>query len=493
MQVSIETLSKLERKMTVEVPAEQVENQVRSRMQEAARTVNIKGFRKGKVPVKVIQERYGKGVRQEVLGEVMSQSYYQALGQHKVKPAGQPKIEPKSVEEGRNLQFVATFEIYPEVILGDFSTIAIERKTADISDTDIDTMIETLRKQRQTWQEVSRAAQDGDQVTIDFTGTLNGADFQGGSAKGTKLVLGSKRMIDGFEAGLVGSQKGGETKLALTFPENYQNKELAGKPVEFAVQVSDVSEPVLPVLDATFFASFDVKGGGESAFRTEVKSNMARELKNAIRNSVKSQVVEGLLKLHQVELPKALVAGEVDALRQHPREVDGIDRRQAMVRAEGLVAEDFLERRLRVVERTVDRDRKHVSRTRAGHLALLERRDAAVGIEDKNRGAGLAEESVDRRGTGVARGGTEHVDRLAAHHALVRVEIAEELEREIFERERRSVKEFEDVEVFPERLQRRDRGIGERRVARVDDRPKGFSRNIRREHPHELEAEFRIG
>ena len=336
MQVSIETLSKLERKMTVEVPAEQVENQVRSRMQEAARTVNIKGFRKGKVPVKVIQERYGKGVRQEVLGEVMSQSYYQALGQHKVKPAGQPKIEPKSVEEGRNLQFVATFEIYPEVILGDFSTIAIERKTADISDTDIDTMIETLRKQRQTWQEVSRAAQDGDQVTIDFTGTLNGADFQGGSAKGTKLVLGSKRMIDGIEAGLVGSQKGGETKLALTFPENYQNKELAGKPVEFAVQVSDVSEPVLPVLDATFFASFDVKGGGESAFRTEVKSNMARELKNAIRNSVKSQVVEGLLKLHQVELPKALVAGEVDALRQQTMQQYGGNQRidESMLPAE---------------------------------------------------------------------------------------------------------------------------------------------------------------
>lgn len=316
MQVSIETLSKLERKMTVEVPAEQVENQVRNRLQEAARTVNIKGFRKGKVPVKVIQERYGKGVRQEVLGEVMSQSYYQALGQHKVKPAGQPRIEPKSVEEGRNLQFVATFEVYPDVSLGDFSAIVIERKTADISDADIDTMIETLRKQRQTWQDVTRTAQDGDQVTVDFTGTMGGVEFQGGSAKGTRLVLGSKRMIDGFEAGLIGSKQGEAKTLSLGFPGNYQNKELAGKPVEFAVQVTAVSEPVLPTLDDTFFASFDVKGGGESSFRTEVKSNMARELKNAIRNSVKNQVVEGLLKLHQVELPKALVAGEIDALRQ---------------------------------------------------------------------------------------------------------------------------------------------------------------------------------
>ena len=316
MQVSIETLSKLERKMTVEVPAELVENQVKNRLQEAARTVNIKGFRKGKVPVKVIQERYGKGVRQEVLGEVMSQSYYQALNQQKVKPAGQPRIEPKSMEAGRNLQFVATFEVYPEVSLGDFSQIAVERKTAEITEADIDTMIETLRKQRQTWKEVARVAQDGDQVTIDFVGTMDGKEFQGGSAKGTKLVLGSKRMIEGFEAGLIGSKKGEQKTLALKFPDNYHNKELAGKAVEFAVTVNEVAEPVLPELDDAFFASFDVKSGGLSAFRAEVKNNMARELKNAVRNNVKNQVVEGLLKLHQVDLPKALVASEIDALRQ---------------------------------------------------------------------------------------------------------------------------------------------------------------------------------
>ena len=327
MQVSIETLSKLERKMTVEVPAETVESQVRNRLQEAARTVNIKGFRKGKVPVKVIQERYGKGVRQEVLGEVMSQSYYQALSQQKVKPAGQPRIEPKNMEAGRNLQFVATFEVYPEVSLGDFSTIAVERKTAEISEADVDSMIETLRKQRQTWTEVARGALDGDQVTIDFTGTLDGTEFQGGSAKGTKLVLGSKRMIEGFEAGLVGSKKGDQRKLSLKFPDNYHSKDLAGKAVEFAVTVNEVAEPVLPELDDAFFASFDVKGGGVTAFRVEVRNNMARELKNAVRNSVKNQVVEGLLKLHQVELPKALVASEVDALRQQTMQQYGGNQR----------------------------------------------------------------------------------------------------------------------------------------------------------------------
>jgi trigger factor len=302
--------------MTVEVPAELVESQVKTRLQEAARNVSMKGFRKGKVPVKVIKERYGKGVRQEVLGEVMSQSYYQALGEQKVRPAGQPRIEPKSMEEGRNLQFVATFEVYPEVSLADLSAITVERKQADITEADIDNMIETLRKQRQTWQEVSRAAQDGDQVTIDFTGEIDGETFQGGSAKGTKLVLGSKRMIEGFEAGLVGSKKGEDKVLNLSFPETYHNKELAGKPVEFTVQVVAVSEPVLPALDDEFFASFDVKSGGEQAFRAEVKNNMARELKNAVRNNVKNQVIEGLLKLHQLELPKALVASEIGALRQ---------------------------------------------------------------------------------------------------------------------------------------------------------------------------------
>ena len=316
MQASIETISTLERKMTIAVPAERVETQVEQRLNEAARTVQLKGFRKGKVPVKVVKERYGGSVRQEVLGEVMSQSYYEALGQHKVRPASQPRIEAKKVEAGKDLEFVATFEVYPEVTLGDFSTIAVARKVAEITDADIDKMVETLRKQRQTWQEVDRAAVDGDQVVIDFTGKLDGQQFEGGSATGTKLVLGSNRMIEGFEAGLVGTAKDQEKVLALTFPANYQNQELAGKAVEFTVQVKNVSASVLPELTPEFFASFDVKQGGEPEFRTEVKSNMAREMKNAVRNSVKNQVVSELLKLHAVELPKSLVASEINVLRQ---------------------------------------------------------------------------------------------------------------------------------------------------------------------------------
>jgi len=202
MQVSIETLTGLERRMTIEVPAEKIENQVKNRLQEAAKTFNMKGFRKGKVPVKVIKNRFGEGVRQEVVGEVMSQSWVEAVTQEKVKPAGQPRIEPKSLEEGKNLEFIATFEVYPEIELQDFSAIEIEKKEAEITDNDIDKMIETLREQRKTFQEVDRASKEGDQVNIDFTGTIDGEKFEGGEASGSNLLLGSNRMIPGFEDGL---------------------------------------------------------------------------------------------------------------------------------------------------------------------------------------------------------------------------------------------------------------------------------------------------
>jgi len=316
MQVSIETLTGLERRMTIEVPAEEVESQVRSRLQEAAKTFNMKGFRKGKVPVKVIKNRFGEGMRQEVVGEVISQSWVEAVTKENVKPAGQPSIEPKNLEEGQNLEFIATFEVYPEIELKDFSAVTIEKKQAEILDTDIDKMIKTLREQRKTYKEVDRKSQEGDQVNVDFVGTLDGEKFDGGKAKGTNLILGSKRMIPGFEEGLVGVSSGDNLTLPLTFPEDYQNKELAGKKVEFAITVNNVSEPTLPELDDEFFASFDVAEGGLEAFRTEVRANMTRELKNANRNNIKNQVIEGLLEIHDVDAPKALVANEINGLRQ---------------------------------------------------------------------------------------------------------------------------------------------------------------------------------
>ncbi len=316
MQVSLETLSGLERKLTIQVPAEKIDTQVQSRLAEAARTFQMKGFRKGKVPLKVIKNRYGKGLRQEVLGELMNESYFEALNQEKVKPAGRPRIEPTNMKEGENLEFTAIFEVYPEISPGDFSAIEVERRQAEITDKDIDNMINTLREQRKHYHKVDRAAKNTDQLNIDFVGTIDGEEFEGGSAKGARVVLGAGSMIPGFEEGLVGGKAGEDKTLQLTFPKDYHKQELAAKACEFKVHINSVSEEHLPELNEAFFASFDVKEGGEAGFREEVKKNMERELKNAVKNNVKAQVIEGLVAVTEVELPKTMVENEINNLRR---------------------------------------------------------------------------------------------------------------------------------------------------------------------------------
>ena len=316
MQVSIETTTGLERRMTIGVPAAEIENAVAARLAEAAKTVKINGFRKGKVPMSVIKTRFGQGVRQEVLGDVMSRAYYAAVNEQKIKPAGQPRIEPKSLDAGKDLEFVATFEVYPEITLADFSAITADRLVADVTDKDVDTMIENLRQQRQNWEEVKRQAKNGDMVTIDFTGTIDGEVFPGGTGKNTNLVLGSERMIPGFEKGLVKSKAGDEVSLDLTFPEDYRNKELAGKAVVFKVTVNKVSAAVLPELNEEFFTAFGVTEGGLEGFRKEVAANMERELRKASKNRLKSTVMDSLLEQNEIDVPKALVGAEINVLRE---------------------------------------------------------------------------------------------------------------------------------------------------------------------------------
>jgi len=315
MQVSIETTSGLERRLTVGIPAARVEDEVTKRLKQAAKTVRLNGFRQGKVPLKVVKQRFGAGVRQEVLGEVMSQSFYEAVQQEEVKPAGQPSIEPKEMGEGKDIEFVATFEVYPEVTLGSFDNYEITKLNAEVGDSDVDTMIETLRKQQASWEAVEREAADGDQVNIDYVGTKDGEEFEGGKADGQNLVLGSNSMIPGFEDGVVGLKAGEEKTLSLTFPEDYHAEELKGAAVEFAVKVNTVSEQKLAELDDEFFAKYGVEEGGEEKFREEVKSNMGRELKNAAKTKVKNQVMDQLISAHELELPSALVAGEIETLR----------------------------------------------------------------------------------------------------------------------------------------------------------------------------------
>lgn len=315
MQVSVETTSSIERRMTVGVPAERIETEVNKRLQQTARRAKIPGFRPGKVPMNIIRQRYEDSARQEVLGDLIQSSFYEAVVQEKLNPAGAPSVEPKAFEKGQALEYVATFEVFPEFEVTGLESIAVERLQAEVSDADVDNMLDILRKQNTRFEVVERAAENVDQLNIDFVGTVDGEVFAGGSAKGTPLVLGSGRMIPGFEEGLVGAKAGEERVLSVTFPEDYQNLDLAGKAAEFAVTVNSVAAPQLPELNDDFFALFGVKEGGLEGFRAEVRKNMERELRQAIKSKVKSQVMDGLLAANSVEVPKALVGNEVNRLR----------------------------------------------------------------------------------------------------------------------------------------------------------------------------------
>ncbi len=316
MQVSIETTSGLERRMTVGVPAEEIDKEVVQRLQKASQTVRIDGFRQGKIPAKVIKQRFGPGVRQEVVGEVLSRTFYEAVTKEELRPAGQPAIEPVKDEEGADLEYIATFEVYPEIALQDFAQISLARPVATVSDEDLTDMVENLRQQRASWDEVERAAADGDQVNIDYKGTQDGEEFAGGTAEASDLVLGSGRMIPGFEDGVVGLSAGDEKTISLTFPDDYHSEDLKGKAVEFAVKVNSVKEQTLAELNDEFYAQFGVKEGGEEKFQEEIRSNMDRELETAIKNKVKSRLMTQLQDLHTVDIPKALLSSEIQALRQ---------------------------------------------------------------------------------------------------------------------------------------------------------------------------------
>lgn len=315
MQVSVETTEGLERKMTIAVPNDQVDSAVNARLQEAAQSVKLNGFRQGKVPFKVVKSKFGKGVRQEVVGEMMSQTYYDAITEQNLKPAGQPKIEATKLDEGEDLEFTAIFEVYPDIELPDFSAINVESLSADVNDDDIDEMIETLRKQRQSWQVADRAAANDDMVNIDYTGRKDGEEFEGGSAKGSSLVLGSERMIPGFEAGIIGKNAGDNFVLPLEFPEDYQSEDLAGQKVEFEITLNSVNEQSLPEVDEEFFKSFGVEDGGLEAFRAEVTNNMQREMKTASRNKIKTAIMDSIIESVEVSVPSALVAGEIEQLK----------------------------------------------------------------------------------------------------------------------------------------------------------------------------------
>ncbi|MGL4185360.1 MAG: trigger factor [Thiotrichaceae bacterium] len=316
MQVSVETTGTIDRKMTVELPAAQIDETVEKRLKALAGRVKIDGFRPGKVPFSLVKKRYSDSVRYEVVESLLGSSFQEAARQQNLRVAGLPDIDLKTLEAGKNLEYVASFQVYPEFTIAGVDTLNITRPTSEVTDADLDKMIEVIRKQNQDWQTVERAAQNGDSVTIDFVGTLDGETFEGGSANDYAVELGAGRMLKDFEEGLIGMQSGEEKTVDVAFPDNYQAENLKGKTAQFKLSVKQVREPVLPEIDADFIKRFGVDAGDVETFRAEVKKNMLHELDKALKSQVKQQVMDGLADLHAIEVPKALVADEVNYIRE---------------------------------------------------------------------------------------------------------------------------------------------------------------------------------
>ncbi len=319
MQVSVEATGSLERRMTVEVPEERIEGEVQSRLQKLTKTVKLNGFRPGKVPFKVVQKNFGAQVRDEVLGEVVQSTYFEALTSENLNPAGYPSIETQD-KGSEGFTYIATFEVMPEIKPAGFDGVSIEKKTVTIGDDDIDSMIATIQKQRAEYKAIDRAIKEDDRVNIDFEGTIDGEAFQGNSGKAVPVVIGSKRMIEGFEDGLVSKMAGDEFALDLTFPEDYAHKAVAGKPVQFQVKINSVEEVLLPEINDEFVKSLGIEEGTVEKLREEIAANMEREVEQRTKASMKESVMDKLIELNQIDVPVALIESEANALLEQMKQ-----------------------------------------------------------------------------------------------------------------------------------------------------------------------------
>ena len=316
MQVTSEAVSGIARRLNVSVPTSRVNEQFEARLKRTAKTAKINGFRPGKVPLNVVRREYGAGIYQEVVNDVIRDTVFEAIQQEKINAVGMPNIDKVENKEDA-LVYEATVEIYPEVEVKAFDSLEIERKASEVNDKDVDQMIENLQKQRQTWAETKGMAKKDMQVTFDFEGTVDGEKFEGGTAEDFKLVLGSGRMIPGFEDGIVGMKKGEEKVIDVTFPEDYQAENLAGKAAQFKITVKLVEKPKLPEIDAEFLKTFAVtEEEGVEKLKADVRKNMDREVKNGLRNQVKSATFDALVAANDVEIPSVMLAQEIDRQRQ---------------------------------------------------------------------------------------------------------------------------------------------------------------------------------
>ena len=316
MQVSVESGEGLEKRLLVDLPADRVNEAVDKKLAEVAKTVKMNGFRPGKAPLRVVKQQYGEAVRHDVYGALIQETYYEALSEQKVMPVGDPSIEFRDAAEEGGFSYTATFEVMPKIELADMKGKSITKVTAEVTDADVDDMINKLREQRTTFSDVERAAQDGDQVHIDFKGFIDGEAFDGGSAENVPLVLGSGSMIEGFEAALLGASAGDERSFEVNFPEDYRAENLAGKPATFEVKVSKVAEPKLPEIDEEFCKEFGVKEGTEAALRAEVSSNMKAELEQKLQGMLKDESMKILRESNELDIPKSMVTQEAERMKQ---------------------------------------------------------------------------------------------------------------------------------------------------------------------------------
>lgn len=329
MSFNIETTQGLERRVTITVPAETVDQAVREELKRVAKNARVDGFRKGKVPPHIIEKRFGASVRQDVLGDLLQKHFFNVLVDSKVNLAGRPSFNVEQFEAGKDLVFTATFEVYPEVELKGLDQIKVEKPVVEISEADIDKMVDVLRKQQATWEETQEPAKADDRVTIDFVGTVDGEEFEGGKATDFVLAMGQGRMIPGFEEGIIGHKAGDQFDIDVTFPEEYHAENLKGKAAKFAITLKKVEVMVLPELTDEFVAKFGPNTKTVADLRAEIAKNMQRELKNALTARVKNQVIEGLIEQNPIDVPAAAVEQEIDVLRQQAAQRFGGNAQQA--------------------------------------------------------------------------------------------------------------------------------------------------------------------
>jgi trigger factor len=336
MQVEVESTGRLSRRLKVQVPAERVDAEVEKRLKSMGRGSKWKGFRPGKVPLKVLRQHYGDSVRREVLGEVMQTTYAEALAQESLNPAGAPQLEPVSTDSGADLEYTATFEIYPELELKGLEGLKLVRSVAEVAEADIDHMVENLRRQRAEWVAVERPAADGDRIELDFEGRRDGERFEPACATGETVELGSGRMIPDFESNLDGLSKGDVKTFSGRFPDDYHEETLRGTSLEFTVTVHGVTESRIPEVDDAFMRTMGIEDGDLSRMRSEIRESMERERDQTARRRLKDTALEAVMAANPIELPDVLVDQEIESLQsdsmarsgQDPKSLDGRPERE---------------------------------------------------------------------------------------------------------------------------------------------------------------------